>query len=185
VTQRGGGVTSTCHSTMSKCPAPMEALVPARTALWLAEYSVNIRLIKKWKSMGLRTAFSPPYLHISWSTDQHVSGHSTGSFGCPTVLYCTEPYPVYGACVAAPLVWPCLPLDCHTRHSHNIFLWQKRHGRLPSDAHQWNAVFYLLLYIYSYDKNDTAVRPTVTPISGMPCFFNYNIFILMAKTTRF
>ena len=49
---------------------------------------------------------------------------------------------------------------------------------------RWNAMFFLLQYIYSHDKNDTSVL-LATHTSGMPCFFNYDVVILVAKTMRF
>ena len=69
--------------------------------------------------------------------------------------------------------------------------WPKRHDHSandtrPSDIRHWSAVF-TIYYIYIYifiGQNDTSVL-LATHISGLPCFFNYNINILMAQTTRF
>jgi hypothetical protein len=153
VTQRGGSVTSTCHSIMSKCPAPMEALVPARTALWLAGYSVNIRLIKKWKFVGLRTAFSPPYLvyiHLDLPTTSIWVG--TARVAPAALRCCTVQNHIQCAAPVWRLLW--CGLACH-----------------------WTAIRGILT-IYSYDKNDTTVC-SVTPISGMPCFICYYIYIFL------
>ena len=48
------------------------------------------------------------------------SRYSAGSFGCPTAPHCTELRPACGTSVAAPLAWPCLPLDRHTGHSNMV-----------------------------------------------------------------
>ena len=53
--------------------------------------------------MGSRrlASFSPPYIYPFYLPSIQ-SGYSTGSFGCPTVQCCTEPFPVCGAsCVGS------------------------------------------------------------------------------------
>ena len=84
----------------------------------------NISIILGLSNNGSRWVFGPPsllltYIYLDLPTSIR-SGYSTGSFGCPTVLHCTEPYPVCGTSMAAPLVWPCLPLDRHTGYSNSM-----------------------------------------------------------------
>ena len=74
--------------------------------------------------MGSRrlASFSPPYMHPFYLPSMQ-SGHSTGSFGCPTAQHCAEPFPVCGAsCVA--VLWHGfgLPLVRHTGHSNNTLI---------------------------------------------------------------
>jgi hypothetical protein len=122
VRQRGGDATSLRHGILC---LNVQRRWKHRCPYKLYCHWSNISIILGSSNNGSRWVFGPPsllltYIYLDLPTSIR-SGYSAGSFGCPTVLlHCTEPFPVCGTSMAAPLVWPCLPLDRHTRYSNMV-----------------------------------------------------------------